>query len=193
MRYRIFAVLITVSLTVVVILQLLNSDVNAVPVNKPFFSVNVSDNWAYVSVKLVDGVDYNSSLLLIPTEFSDFLMNGKGDFQKLFQNVGASSIMTLDSAYLFRNVPLEIYSPSHINQSGGDKILSKENSTIDGERALKIHKTARTNLTNIYESMTYYTIHDGNPYYLTYYAKVKDFQKYLPQFEQMVKTFKFAK
>jgi len=100
--------------------------------------------------------------------------------------------MTLDSAYLFRNVPLEIYAQSQMNQSS-DEILSKENSTIDGERALKIHKTARTNLTNIYESMTYYTIHDGNPYYLTYYAKVKDFQKYLPQFEQMVKTFKFAK
>ena len=39
----------------------------------------------------------------------------------------------------------------------------------------------------------YYVFHDGIPYRLEYYASVKDFEKYLPQFEQMVKTFKFAK
>jgi hypothetical protein len=34
---------------------------------------------------------------------------------------------------------------------------------------------------------------DNNPYYVGYMANVKDYQKYLPQFEQMVKTFKFVK
>jgi hypothetical protein len=192
MNLSIFTILITVSMTIVVLLPLLNSNVYAVTVNKSFFSVNVSDNWAYLNVKFKDGADYNSSILLIPTEFSDFLINlDKRDPQELFQNVGASSFLTLDSAYLFRNVPLEIYAQSQMNQSS-DEILSKENSTIDGEKALKIHKIARNNLTDIYELMTYYVIHDGNPYYLKYYAKVKDFPKYLPQFEQMVKTFKFA-
>jgi hypothetical protein len=30
-------------------------------------------------------------------------------------------------------------------------------------------------------------------YFIRYVANVKDFQRYLPLFEQMVKTFKFAK
>jgi len=36
-------------------------------------------------------------------------------------------------------------------------------------------------------------LHDKDPYYLEYIANTKDFQKYLPQFEQMIKTFKFVK
>jgi hypothetical protein len=100
--------------------------------------------------------------------------------------------MTPDSTYQFRNVPLEIYAQSNINQSL-HKILSKENATIDGEPALKIHKTYNNNFTHWDKGVDYYVIHDGMPYMILYYAESKYFEKYLPQFEQMVKTFKFAK
>jgi hypothetical protein len=187
--------ILTLSVTVIVLLSSLNTGLEAIIVNNTNFSVNVLGNWAFLNVKLEGAGDYNSSILLIPTEFSDFFMSSNGNFQKLFQKVGASSFMTLDSAYLFRNVPLEIYAQSYINQLSEGKVLSKENTTIDGERALKFHSTYKDkgNLTRIVEGVDYYVFHDGNPYRLSYIASPKDFQKYLPQFEQMVKTFKFAK
>ena len=36
-------------------------------------------------------------------------------------------------------------------------------------------------------------MHDKEPYYLAYMGNVKDFEKYLPEFEQIIKTFKFVK
>ena len=36
-------------------------------------------------------------------------------------------------------------------------------------------------------------LHDKDPYYLEYIANTKDFQKYLPQFEQMLKIFILVK
>ena len=41
-------------------------------------------------------------------------------------------------------------------------------------------------------AMSYFVMHDDQPYYLNYIANAKDFEKYLPQFEQMVKSFKFV-
>jgi hypothetical protein len=51
-------------------------------------------------------------------------------------------------------------------------------------------RTELGNLTNV-EVVDYYTVHKGTPYFIEYLANVKSFQKYLPQFEQMVRTFKF--
>jgi len=188
----ILTAILTISMTaVVVLLPSLDSNVNAIIIaNTTDFSVNVLDNWAYFNAKFSDGGDYNSTIFLVPTEYGDFF-NSNADFQKSLQKVGAISLITLDSIYPFENVPLEVYARYH-NQSE-DKILSKENTTIDGEKALKIHKTFKDINSNFTEGINYYIFHDGNPYKLEYSATVKDFQKYLPQFEQMVKTFKFAK
>jgi hypothetical protein len=71
-------------------------------------------------------------------------------------------------------------------------VLSQANVTIGGEEAIRIHRTPRDNSTNV-EVVDYYTVHGGKPYFIQYVANVKDFQKYLPQFEQMVKSFKFMK
>lgn len=57
---------------------------------------------------------------------------------------------------------------------------------------MKIHRTPRNNLANV-EVVDYYVVHNGKPYFIQYVANVKDYQKYLPQFEQMVNTFKFVK
>ena len=108
------------------------------------------------------------------------------------QNEGAYSIISLDTDYPYRNIPLETYTQYNINLSKV-KIFSKENTTIDGEPAVKIHRTARNNLTQFDAGIGYYVFHNSNPYFLQYFANPKDFQKYLPQFEQMVKTFKFLK
>ena len=188
----ILTALVSISMSVVLLLSL--TDVNAVTVNNTHFSVNVLDNWAYretndpISVAFGRGPE----LGLVPSEFNDFLLNtSKVLSGEEIQNEGAYSIISLDTDYPYRNVPLETYTQYNINLSKV-KIFSKENTTIDGEPAVKIHRTARNNLTNL-EVTDYYIVHNSKPYFLQYAANVKDFQKYLPQFEQMVKTFKFVK
>lgn len=169
------------------------------------FSVNVPDNWAYIQNKdtsnplasliadspLADLLIGKTSLSLIPIEFSDFLVNTSKDIaRETIENGGAYSVMGPDTSYPYGNVPLEIYTNYSINLSPV-KVFSKENATVGGEPAMKVHRTGR-NATNV-AVVEYDVIHDSKPYIIQYVANVKDFQKYLPQFEQTVKTFKFIK
>ena len=72
-------------------------------------------------------------------------------------------------------------------KSWKDTIVSNEKaSSIEGNG---INKTMNKNV--IY--LANLVLHDKDPYYLEYIANTKDFQKYLPQFEQMLKTFILTK
>jgi hypothetical protein len=188
------SLMLTAILTIsaaIVISSSLESGVNAVVVNNTDFSVNVLDNWAYRQPDRLQEAFGGTWLDLIPNVYSQFLVNpNKTISGKDLQNGGAYALLRIDSDYPYRNIPLDIYTQYQANQSKV-KVFSKENTTLGGEPAVKIHRTARDNSTA--EVVDYYIIHNGNPYWLQYVANVKDFQKYLPQFEQMVKTFKFAK
>jgi hypothetical protein len=179
---------------VTILLATLASDANAITVNNIDFSLTVLGNWAYTDqddpIASILGV--GPSIGLIPNEFSHMLLNASLALSgNSIRNEGAYSIFALDMDYPFRNIPLETYTQYNINLSPV-KIFSQENTTIDGEKAVKIHRSPRNNLTNI-EVEDYYLVHNSKPYYIQYAANVKDFQKYLPEFEQMVKTFKFIK
>jgi hypothetical protein len=184
-------------ITVVSSLSVLN--VNAIIVNNTDFSINVLDNWAYLESKsnipLAKIFAGDSPLFLIPVEFSKLLLMNSTQFDSeesnRIQDEGAFALIALDTDYPFRNVPLEIYTQYNNNLSKV-KIFSQENATVGGEKAVKIHRTPRHNSTNM-EVVEYYVVHEGKPYYIQYGANLKHFQKYLPQFEQMVKTFKFPK
>jgi hypothetical protein len=196
------SLVLTAMLTIsaaVVILSSLESSVNAIIVNNTDFSVNVPNNWAYrqsinnpLAGALAKVFDVNPPLTLIPNEFTNLLVNTSQEFSgKVIQNGGAYSRIALDTDYPYRNIPLETYTQYNIHVSPV-KIFSKQNATIDGEKAIKIQRTPRDNSTNV-QVLDYYVIHEDKPYTLQYVANVNDFQKYLPQFEQMAKTFKFIK
>jgi len=73
------------------------------------------------------------------------------------------------------------------SKSRQDTIVSNEKaSSIEGNG---INKTMNKNV--IY--LVNLVLHDEDPYYLEYIANTKDFQKYLPQFEQMLKIFILVK
>jgi hypothetical protein len=159
-------------------------------VNNTDFSVNVLDNWAYTEPNPIAQALGGSYLDLVPVEFSEFLVNTSKEITgESIQNGGAYSIMSLDTQYPYRNVPLQIYTQYSMNVSEV-KIFSIQNTTVDGEPAVKVHRGPRNNFTN--KVLDYYIVHKGNPYTLQFAANVKDFQRYLPQFEQMVNTFKFV-
>jgi hypothetical protein len=180
-------------LSISVGLSLSISNVNAIVVNNTDFSINVPNNWAYREPNpLANVFGAEPSLGLSPNEFTNWLVNISQEISgEAILNGGAYSIVTVDTDYPYRNIPLEAYTQYNIDKSPV-KIFSRDNTTIDGEKAIKIHRTSRGNLTNL-EVVDYYVVHNGIPYYIQYAANVKDFQKYLPQFEQMVKTFKFRK
>jgi hypothetical protein len=46
---------------------------------------------------------------------------------------------------------------------------------------------------NSIKFLEYMLMHGNQPYYIEYMANEKDYEKYLPQFEQIVKSFKFTK
>lgn len=170
------------------------SNANAIIVNNTDFSLSVLDNWAYrdptIDNPLAKIFAGGASIGLVPNEFSNMLVNTSQELSgNTIQNGGAYSIFQLDTEYPYRNIPLETYTQYNINLSPV-KIFSQENTPVGGEKAVKIHRTPRTNITNL-EVVDYYVVHNGKPYFIQYAANVKDYQKYLPQFEQMVKTFKF--
>ena len=70
-------------------------------------------------------------------------------------------------------------------------VTSKQNVTIDGDPAVKVYGDGTNSLDGI-KFVEYMIWHDNKPYYIGYMANVKDYQKYLPQFEEIMKTFKFA-
>jgi hypothetical protein len=190
MSYKLYISIVTIIAT----LSVLISNVHGITVNNSEFSINVPDNWAYQQSgsTLANIFGTGPWVNLIPTEFSELLINpGQELSGKSIKNQGAYSIFEQDTNYPFRNVPLNIYTQYNLNLSEV-KVLSTENTTIDGEQAVRIHRTPRDNTTNV-QVVDYYTVHDGKPYFIQYVANKKDFERYLPQFEQMVKTFKFLK
>jgi hypothetical protein len=177
-----------------VLLLLVSNNVYGITVNNTDFSVNVLDNWAYQDAAtyspLLGEPEDDAFLNLFPNEFSSVLINTSlENWTEAIQNKGgAYSEFASDPLFPYRNVPVESYSQYFLDLSPS-KVISRENTTIDGEAAIKIHRT-ETGYTNT-KILDYFLIHEGKPYYIQYTANVKDFQKYLPQFEQMVESFKF--
>ena len=105
---------------------------------------------------------------------------------------GIYSSFAQKSDYPIKNAPLDLFVKYKIDNHDELKVVKRENVTIDNEHALKIFADGIKSAKGI-NFVEYLVMHNKEPYYIAYSANVKDFQKYLPQFEQMVKTFKFVK
>jgi len=66
-----------------------------------------------------------------------------------------------------------------------------DNGTIANEKAVKISYKG-TNESDSLKRVQYLVLHDKDPYILQYMANSKDYDKYLPEFEAMVRSFKFV-
>lgn len=84
-----------------------------------------------------------------------------------------------------------MYVKYKIDRQDGMKVTSEKNGTIDNETAVKIYGDGVKSFSGI-KIVEYMIWHDKKPYFIRYLANVKDFEKYLPQFEQILKTFKFV-
>lgn len=136
-----------------------------------YLSGRAPSRWAYRADFLV-----NNSIILTPNEFSNFLV----------ADDPSTSLLNL----IEQGVLVEI---------GLDNSYHLENATIGGESAIKVFingtdtgkYSPRKNVTGSINSINYFVIHYDEAYYLYYIANVNDYFRYLPYFEQIIKTFKF--
>jgi hypothetical protein len=180
-------------LGIVVTLSLSISSVNGVIVNNSDFSIEVPNGWVYKEHFVFD-----NGILLTPNEFADLLINTSALLD--VQHFGIMAELAPDPRFPIKNAPVEIY-VKHTLKFANNISPTYENATVGGERAIKVfinstEVASKLGMTNVPVSpvaVSYYVMHDDQPYFLNYMANAKYYQKYLPQFEQMAKTFKFTK
>src|SRR4030095_3528397 len=164
---------------------------NQTTVDTAEFSISVPDNWAYQR-----GI--YSQVGLTPNEFGEFLVNAFKGYKEEMKDGGAYAEFRYACYYPIENAPFDVFVKYQLDKNfHGFNVTSKQNVTIDNEPAVKMYADGIAidyidlDYTGI-KSVLYWVWHDEKPYTLEYTASVKDFEKYLPQFEQMVKTFKFS-
>lgn len=159
-----------------------------------YFTVQVPDTWSYELASKsptasLTGYGPTNLISLAPDEFGDFLI--VDDYEKLIDGMqtagGAIAEFSQDSNYAIKNAPLETYVKYRLRVLNVLNTTSREDTIIDGEKAIKITENATLDLPFIH----YFVVHDNEPYYFFYAANNKDYNKYLPEFEQLLKSFRF--
>jgi hypothetical protein len=105
---------------------------------------------------------------------------------------GVVSTFEQKSDFGIKNAGLDLFVKYEIDKQSAINVTSKQNATIDNEPTVKIYADGIKSFSGI-KFVEYMLMHNKEPYYMAYMANVKDYQKYLPQFEQIVKTFRFVK
>jgi hypothetical protein len=171
----------------------ISNNVYGITVNNTDFSVEVPNGWVYREDFIFD-----NGIMLTPNEFADVLINTSSLINDTDGVVMAE--LAPDPRFPLKNAPVEIYA-NHTLRIVRGFAPTYENATIGGERAIRAFlnstevasKLGKSDIPVSLVTTSYYVMHDDQPYFLDFMANAKDYQKYLPQFEQMVKTFKFAK
>ena len=167
-----------------VALSLSISSVNALVINNTDFSIDVPNNWAYEQ-----GIF--SVVALTPSEFGVLLVNHSKPLNETMRDEGAFASFEQERNFPIKNAGLDAYVKYMIDRQDGMNVTSKENVTLDNEAAVEIQGDGLKSFSGI-KFVQYMLMHNEQPYFLAYMANVKDFEKYLPEFEQIVKSLKFV-
>ena len=153
-----------------------------------YFSIKPLDNWAY------QNADYN------PANFFGFQSNNAVEmFPNEFDNMSmVYGMIAQDGYYTMKNTNLDQYVKYKMNDPNlkyinGSKLLSKEEDTNNLINETKVIKLTYDD-PNSMSKLALYLFQHNKDNYVTYYRADKTpnlFDKYLPEFEQMIKTIKW--
>ena len=177
-------VAIAVMLVAVAGLSLSISKVNAILVNNTDFSIDIPDNWAYEQ-----GI--SSVIGLTPSEFGVLLVNHSKPLSEKMKDEGAFASFEQERNFPIKNAGFDVYVKYNIDRQDGMNVTSNQNVTLDNEAAVKIHGDGIKSFSGV-KFVEYMLMHNEQPYSIAYMANVKDFEKYLPEFEQIVESLKFV-
>ena len=151
-----------------------------------YFSIKPLDNWAY------QNVDYN------PANFFGFTTNNAVEmFPNKFDNMSmVYGLIAQDGYYTMKNTNLDHYVKYKMNDPNlknitGSNLLSKEEDVnlINGTKVIKL---TYDDPNSVYKLALYLFQHNKDNYVMYYKADKNNlFDKYLPEFEQMIKTIKW--
>jgi len=168
-------------------------------VDSLYFSLKVPNSWTYAEYSNTGMASLLGSgpvnyVISAPGEFGQIIAQNADDDRSYFEKLsdgGAIGEISQDTNYNLKNAPLDAYVKYRIDQQGSNwNVSSMDNGTIGKQKAVKISANG-TNESDNLRKVEYLVLHDKDAYSLLYAANVKDYDKYLPDFEQMVKSFRF--
>jgi hypothetical protein len=158
------------------------------------FSIEVPDSWTYTEtpeppIEHLLGISSYSSVVLVPAKFAELLIQDKGDIE--MDNGTAAIVFAEDSDYTVKNAPPDLYVKFRMNKDDSVNVTSRQDTMVGKEKAVRIEGSKNDTSGNI--RLLEYLIFDNNePYIIRYIASANDFERYLPDFELMVKSFMFG-
>jgi hypothetical protein len=167
-------------------------------VDNLYFSLNVPESWPYAEYSNTGmasllGRGPVNLVVTAPSNFSHIITETEDDrsvYEKLLDG-GAYGDFRQDTDYSIKNAPLETYAKHIANDNYlGWNITSQQDSTVGKQKAMKISYTGFDEYKKI-KVLQYLVFHDKQPYLIEYIANVNDYDKYLTDFEAMVKSFRF--
>jgi hypothetical protein len=157
------------------------------------FSVEIPETWAYTEtpeppIEHVLGVTSYTSVILVPVHFAELLIQEKHDIA--MGNGSAAIVFAKASDYSVKNAPLDLYVKYRMNEDDSLDLISREDTIVGKEKAVRIDGSKNDTSGNI-KLLEYLLLHNNEPYVIRYIAGVNEFERYLPEFELMVKSFTF--
>ena len=179
--------------TILSILFLLQSAYSAKFKGLPF-SIEIPDSWTYTEtpeppMEHLLGVSSYSSVVLVPAKFAELLIQDKGDIG--MGNGTAAIVFAEDSDYTVKNAPPDLYVKFRMNKDDSLNVTSRQDTTVGKEKAVRI-EGSKNDISGNVRLLEYLIVHNDEPYIIRYIASTNDFERYLPDFELMVKSFMFG-
>lgn len=180
--------------TILSLLFLLQSAYSAEKFKGLPFSTEIPDSWTYTEtpeppMEHLLGVSSYSSVVLVPAKFAELLIQDKGDIG--MGNGTAAIVFAEDSDYSVKNAPPDLYVKFRMNKDDSLNVTSRQDTTVGKEKAVRI-EGSKNDISGNVRLLEYLILHNDEPYIIRYIASTNDFERYLPDFELMVKSFMFG-
>jgi hypothetical protein len=180
--------------TILSLLFLLQSAYSAEKFKGLPFSIEIPDSWTYTEtpeppMEHLLGVSSYSSVVLVPAKFAELLIQDKGEIG--MGNGTAAIVFAEDSDYTVKNAPPDLYVKFRMNKDDSLNITSRQDTTVGKEKAVRI-EGSKNDISGNVRLLEYLILHNDEPYIIRYIASTNDFERYLPDFELMVKSFMFG-
>jgi len=158
------------------------------------FSIDIPNTWAYTEtpeapIERALGVSSYTSVVLVPVQFAELLIQEKGDIG--MGNGSTAIVFAKASDYSVKNAPLDLYVKYRMNEDDSLNVISQKATTIGNDKAVRIEGHEINNASNI-RILEYLLLHNDEPYVIRYIASMDDFERNLPAFELMIKSFTFG-
>jgi hypothetical protein len=159
------------------------------------FSIEIPDTWAYTEtpeppIEHLLGVTSYTSVALVPVDFAELLIQEEGDIE-IGKNGSAAIVFAKASDYSVKNAPLDLYVKYRMNEDVSLNVTSQQDTNIGKENAVRI-EGSKNDITGNTRLLEYLLLYNDEPYVIRFIAGVNDFERYLPDFELMVKSFTFS-